>query len=173
MHDQPTQRPAVGATGGDDEADHEDVWVAQPMTIVHPTDFSEEADQAERQAVRLARSLGGELLLLHVSVESPLYGETAFGMPDVKRIYEAQARWAEERLAARAAELNNGGVRTRWRRRVGIVHEAICDVAREEAAEYIVIGTHGRGGIARFMLGSVADRVIRAAPCPVLAVRPQ
>lgn len=143
------------------------------MTIVHPTDFSETADQAERQAARLARSLGGELILLHVSVETPLYGETAFGMPDVKRIYESQARWAEECLTARVAALTKDGVPTRWRRRVGIVHEAICDVAREEAADYIVIGTHGRGGIARFMLGSVADRVIRTAPCPVLTVRPQ
>ena len=143
------------------------------MTIVHPTDFSEEADQAERQAARLARSLGGEVILLHVSVESPLYGETAFGTPDVRRIYEAQARWAEERLTARAEALTKEGIRTRWRRRVGVVHEAICDIAREEAADYIVIGTHGRGGVARFMLGSVADRVIRTAPCPVVAVRPQ
>lgn len=143
------------------------------MTIIHPTDFSEEADRAEEQAVRLARSLGAELLLLHVSVESPLYGETAFGMPDVKRIYEAQARWAEQHLAARAEALSKEGVQTRWMRRLGIPHEVICDVARDEVAAYIVMGTHGRAGIARFMLGGVADRVIRTAPCPVLTVRPQ
>lgn len=143
------------------------------MMIIHPTDFSEEAHQAEEHATRLARALGADLLLLHVSVETPLYGETAFGMPDVKRIYEAQSRWAEERLAARTDSLAAGGVRARWLRRTGIVHDTICDVAREEAADYIVIGTHGRGGIARFMLGSVADRVVRTAPCPVLLVRPQ
>jgi universal stress protein A len=143
------------------------------MMIIHPTDFSDEAAAAEQQAVLLARSLGADLLLLHVSVEAPLYGEAAFGAPDVKRIYEAQAHWAEERLAARAETLSKAGVRTGWKRRVGTVHEAICDVAREEPADYIVIGTHGRGGIARFMLGSVADRVVRTAPCPVLAVRPQ
>lgn len=143
------------------------------MMIIHPTDFSEEAHQAEEHATRLARALGADLLLLHVSVETPLYGETAFGMPDVKRIYEGQSRWAEERLAARADILTTGGVRARWLRRTGIVHDAICDVARAEAADYIVIGTHGRGGIARFMLGSVADRVVRTAPCPVLLVRPQ
>jgi len=141
-------------------------------TIVHATDFSAEAEEAERQAVKLARCLGAELTLLHVSVETPLYGETAFGMPDVKQIYESQARWAEQRLAARAEALNKDGVRTRWERCVGIVHEVICDVARREGADYIVIGTHGRDGIARFMLGSVAERVIRIAPCPVLAVRP-
>lgn len=168
--------PLAAAYRRSDEPDHDDVRGRpsdQPMTIVHPTDFSEEADQAERQAAALVRSLGGELLLLHVSVESPLYGETGFGTPDVKRIYETQARWAEERLAARAEVLTKEGVPTRWRRRVGIVHEAICDVAREEAADYVVMGTHGRGDIARFMLGSVADRVLRTAPCPVLTVRPQ
>jgi universal stress protein A len=143
------------------------------MTIIHPTDFSEEADQAERQAAQLARSLGAELLLLHVSIETALYGETAFGMADVKRVYQSQARWAEQRLGARAEGLSKEGVPTRWLRRVGIPHEAICDVAREEDAAYIVMGTHGRAGLTRFMLGSVADRVIRTAPCPVLTVRPQ
>ena len=143
------------------------------MTIIHPTDFSEEADTAERQAAELARRLGAELLLLHVSVETPLYGEGALGMANVKAVYEAQARWAEQQLADRATLLTRNGVATRWRRRVGIVHDSICDVAREEAADYIVMGTHGRGGIARVMLGSVADRVVRSAPCPVLTVRPQ
>jgi nucleotide-binding universal stress UspA family protein len=143
------------------------------MMIIHPTDFSEEAETAERQAAELARRLGAELLLLHVSVETPLYGEGGLGMANVKAVYEAQARWAEQQLAERATRLTKNGVPARWRRRAGIVHEAIGDVAREERADYIVMGTHGRGGIARFMLGSVADRVVRTAPCPVVMVRPQ
>jgi universal stress protein A len=143
------------------------------MTIIHPTDFSEEAETAEQKAAELARRLGAELLLLHVSVETPLYAEGAVGMADVKGVYEGQARWAEQQLADRATLLTKNGVPTRWRRSVGIVHDAICEVAREEAADYIVMGTHGRGGIARLMLGSVADRVLRSAPCPVLTVRPQ
>ena len=109
------------------------------MTIIHPTDFSEEAGQAEEHATRLAGALGADVLLLHVSTETPLYGEMAFGTPDVKRIYEAQARWAEERLAARAEILTAGGVRARWLRRTGIVHDAICDVAREEAVDRRVV----------------------------------
>ena len=143
------------------------------MTIIHPTDFSMEAAAAEGEAARLARRLGGELLLLHVSVETALYGESAFGMSDVKRVYDAQARWAEDRLAERAEALTKDGIPTRWRRRIGVVHEAISDTAREEAADYIVIGTHGRSGLERLMLGSIADRVIRTAPCPVVAVRPK
>lgn len=143
------------------------------MTIIHPTDFSMEAAAAEGEAARLARRLGGELLLLHVSVETALYGESAFGMSDVKRVYDAQARWADDRLAERAEALTKDGIPTRWRRRIGVVHEAISATAREEAADYIVIGTHGRSGLERLMLGSIADRVIRTAPCPVVAVRPK
>jgi universal stress protein A len=143
------------------------------MMIMHPTDFSVEAEVAEKEAARLARRLGGALLLLHVSVEAPLFSESVFGMPGVKRIYEEQARWAEGQLADRAAALTKDGVPTRWRRGVGVVHEAICDAAREEAADYIVIGTHGRSGLDRLMLGSIADRVVRMAPCPVVTVRPK
>jgi nucleotide-binding universal stress UspA family protein len=141
------------------------------VKIVHPTDFSVEAEAAEQEAVRLARRLNAELVLVHVATETPLYGEQVFAMPDVKRIYEAQARWAEERLAERAAALTREGVPTRWRRRVGVVYAEIGAVAREEAADYIVIGTHGRGGLDRVMLGSVAERVVRTAPCPVITVR--
>lgn len=141
------------------------------MKIVHPTDFSAEAEAAEQEAVRLARRLNAELVLVHVATETPLYGEQMFAMPDVKRIYEAQARWAEERLAERAAALTREGIPARWRRRVGVVHAEIGTVAREEAADYIVIGTHGRGGLDRVMLGSVAERVVRTAPCPVITVR--
>ena len=141
------------------------------MKIVHPTDFSVEAEAAEQEAVRLAHRLNAELVLVHVATETPLYGEQVFAMPDVKRIYEVQARWAEERLAERAGALTREGVPTRWRRRVGVVHAEIGTVAREEAADYIVIGTHGRGGLDRVMLGSVAERVVRTAPCPVITVR--
>jgi nucleotide-binding universal stress UspA family protein len=139
--------------------------------IVHATDFSSDAEAAEAEAVRLAKALGAELVLVHVAVETPLYGESVFGMDEVKKIYAAQALWAEERLAARARLLGESGVVTRWRRRVGVPHEEIVKAAGEEQAAYIVIGTHGRGGLERFMLGSVADRVVRTAGCPVVTVR--
>ena len=146
---------------------------AGPPRIIHATDFSREADAAEAEAVRLARALGGELLLLHVAGEAPLYGETPFGMKELKTIYEGQARWAEDKLAERARRLAGQGVTTGWRRRVGVAHEEIVKAAAEEHAAYIVMGTHGRGGVGRFMLGSVADRVIRSAACPVVVMRPR
>jgi|SRR5690242_1591529 nucleotide-binding universal stress UspA family protein len=145
---------------------------AEPVRIIHATDFSTEADAAEAEAVRLARAFGGELLLVHVATESPLYGETTFGMNELKKVFEAQARWAEGRLAERARSLASQGVTTGWRRRVGVPHEEIVKAAADEHAAYIIIGTHGRGGMGRFMLGSVADRVVRAAACPVVVVPP-
>lgn len=144
----------------------------RPPRVVYATDFSEEAKAAEDEAVRLARALGGELLLLHVAVEAPLYGETPFGMKALRKVYEGQARWAEARLAERAQALASQGVITGWRRRVGVPYQEIVKAAADEHAAYIVMGTHGRRGLGRFMLGSVADRVIRSAACPVVVVRP-
>lgn len=141
------------------------------MNILHATDFSECADQAQEQAVRLARALGAEVILLHVSVETPLYGEGLIGMGEVQKIYEAQRKWAETTLDGRTAEVRNQGVVARWLLRTGMPHEEVVRAAEEEGAELIAMGTHGRGGLNRLLLGSVADRVIRAAGCPVLTLR--
>jgi nucleotide-binding universal stress UspA family protein len=142
------------------------------MKILCATDFSEEGQAAEARALELARALGAELVYVHVNVETPLYGEAAFAMADVERVYEAQRRWAEDTLRARAAAAEKAGVRPRAVLRVGVPFEQIVAAAGEEAADMIVIGTHGRSGINRLLMGSVAERVVRLAPCPVLTVRP-
>lgn len=141
------------------------------MRILHPTDFSECAEQARALAVRLAKSLGAELVLLHVAVEAPLYREGLTGMREVRRVFEAQREWAQQTLEERAAEIRGAGVATVVRLAVGAPHDEIVAAAQDEGADLIVIGTHGRGGLERFFLGSVTDRVIRTAPCPVLTVR--
>jgi nucleotide-binding universal stress UspA family protein len=141
--------------------------------VLYATDFSREAEIAEREAVRLAHALGAEIVVVHVSAESALYGETPFGIQQVREVYEQQARWAEERLAELTRSISAGGVPARWIRRVGVTHEEIVKTAAEEQVDYVVIGTHGRGGVGRFMLGSVADRVVRSATCPVVTVRGQ
>jgi nucleotide-binding universal stress UspA family protein len=141
------------------------------MIILHPTDFSAEAGAAEAEAVRLARALGAELILLHVSVEAMYYAETPFGLDRMEALYAAQAEWADKQLAERAQRLTAAGVKTTPRQRVGVPHQEIVKAAADEHATYIVMGTHGRGGFQRFMIGSVADRVVRAAACPVMTVR--
>ena len=139
--------------------------------ILIPTDFSDCARRAEERAVALGRSLGAELILLHVAVETPLYNEGLRGLADPRRVYEAQREWAENTLAARAAEIRGTGVSTHGVIRSGVAIDEILKLAVEERCDLIVIGTHGRGGLSRFFLGSVADRIVRLAPCPVMTVR--
>jgi nucleotide-binding universal stress UspA family protein len=69
------------------------------------------------------------------------------------------------------AKIREHELATRWLLRTGVPHEEIARAATEERADYIVIGTRGRGGLERALLGSVADRVVRTAPCPVVTVR--
>ena len=141
------------------------------MKILNPTDFSECAEQARVQAIRLARALGAEIILFHVAVETPLYAEGVLAPGDVRKIYDAQRKWAEEALEARAAETRAAGVPARWKLTVGVPADAIVQAVEEEGAEMIVMGTHGRRGLERILLGSVANKVVQLAPCPVLTVR--
>ena len=141
------------------------------MKILHPTDFSECAVEAETLAVRLARPLDGEIILFQALVETPLYGEGLLNMREAQSIYDAQRKWAEDTLEARCGQLKQSGVKARWRLEVGAPFAEIVRAAEEEGADLIVMGTHGRSGLNRLLLGSVAERVIRLAPCPVVTVR--
>jgi nucleotide-binding universal stress UspA family protein len=141
------------------------------MKILHPTDFSECAEQARTHAVELARALDAELILFHVSVQAPLYAEGLISMKEVQQVFEAQRKWAEETLEARAGEMRGAGIITRWEIAVGVPFEEIVKAAEKEKADLIVMGTHGRHGLERLLVGSVATRVLRTAPCPVLTVR--
>lgn len=150
------------------------------MKILHPTDFSECAMQAQETAVELVVRLGGEIVLLHVLMEPPLYSEGILSMAKphvvvlsehVRSIYEAQRKWTEQTLETRTAELRQRGIKASWRVQVGVPFEEIVKIANEERVDVIALGTHGRGGMSRLLMGSVADRVIRLAPCPVLTVR--
>jgi universal stress protein A len=141
------------------------------MKILHPTDFSECAAKAEAMAVDLASKLGGEIVLLQVLVETPLYGEGLLNMPTVERVYDAQRKWAEEALDARANDLLQQGIKASRRVQTGAPFEEIVRIAEEERADLIVMGTHGRAGLNHLLLGSVAERVVRLATCPVLTVR--
>ena len=143
------------------------------MKILCATDFSDAAAAAVAEAVRVAQRLGAELVFVHVAVERPLYGETLLSMPDVGTVYEAQRRWATDVLEARAAAVGAQGVPARYRLEAGSPPETVARVALDEKADMIVVGTHGRSGLPRMLLGSVAERIIRSAPCPVLSVRPR
>lgn len=136
--------------------------------IVVPTDFSDCSEEAWRLARRVAAA-GGELILTHVVSEAPLYRESF--MTDVRQVYEGARRWAEAALEDWVAKARAEGLQARAALRSGVAYQEIVAQATDERADLIVIGTHGRGGMDRVLLGSVADRVVRLAPCPVLTVR--
>jgi nucleotide-binding universal stress UspA family protein len=128
------------------------------MKIVHPTDFSPCAEDARALAVRLA-------------VDTPLFREGLMRAGELERVFEEQRAWARQALEERAAQCRVQGVHTLARVVAGAPHQAIVDTAKQEGADFIVMGTQGRSALERFFIGSVADRVIRAAPCAVVTTR--
>jgi nucleotide-binding universal stress UspA family protein len=140
--------------------------------ILVPTDFSAASEEAWRSAQQLARPLNAELVLLHVFVEAPLYSESPFSAQRVREVYASGRDWVQATLARWAGEARASGLTVRTEFRTGVPYKEIVAAAGEGQADLIVVGTHGRGGVERALLGSVADRVIRLAPCPVLSVGP-
>ena len=139
--------------------------------IVVPTDFSECSQQAWELAQRLADAFSAELVLVHVLVEAPLFDEGPFVMDRVRRVHDGARKWAEKTLEEWATAARGKGLHARVVLRTGVPYREIVALVTDERADLVVIGTHGRGGIDRALLGSVADRVVRLGPCPVLTVR--
>ncbi len=140
--------------------------------ILMPTDFSPCAEAALGHAIFLARRFRANIDLLHVDLPSDL-------APDQDRAFVARSelREALHELAERGLAAEPGGdelpdVQLHEHLREGS-HSAppIVDYARETGADLIVMGTHGRRGFRRFLLGSIAEEVVRQAPCPVWTVR--
>jgi nucleotide-binding universal stress UspA family protein len=86
-------------------------------------------------------------------------------------VIQGQRKWAEQTLQQRVDVIEQQGVSARARVVPGVAVDEIVRVAGEEAADFIVMATHGHGALDRMLLGSVADRVIRLTPCPVMMVR--
>jgi nucleotide-binding universal stress UspA family protein len=138
--------------------------------ILHPTDFSPGAEAAFARALETARREHGELILVHVLEEiMPLpRGPYAARELQIRTAVEAAVRNGLGHLRARA---KRAGVPASDVLAEGWVPEQIATLAKKRHADLIVMGTHGRTGWAKAMLGSVAERVILLAPCPVLTVR--
>jgi nucleotide-binding universal stress UspA family protein len=139
--------------------------------IVVPTDFSDSAEEAWALAQRVAAAPGSEVVLVHVFVEPPVYGEPPLAASRTWQVFEEAREWVAAELERWAAAARAKGIAARTAMRAGSPAEEIVGLAAEERADLVVLGTHGRGGLNRALLGSVADRVVRLAPCPVLTVR--
>jgi len=139
--------------------------------ILVPVDFSSHSDEAVRIAADLSRRYEGSLTLVHVF--QPLHDPMPEGyvLYTPKQVTEL-TQHLERLLAAskKTAEAAGAlGVQTRLLQ--GLVTVELLEFARTQRADLIVMGTHGRTGVAHALLGSVAERVLRKAPCPVLTVR--
>ena len=138
--------------------------------ILVPTDFSESARHALLYGTSFAREYEGELLLLHVVENLTVgYASDLFPVP-MAEVFDEISGYAKAELAKLGAEVKQKGIAVRELVVQGKPSAEIVRVAREETADMIVLGTHGKGMLDKALFGSTAERVIRRAPCPVLTV---
>jgi nucleotide-binding universal stress UspA family protein len=132
-------------------------------TILHPTDFSERSEHAFHLACSLARDHGARVVLLHV-VSIPVAAYEGVVLPP-------PIEEATEDAKRRLSQMEPAGIPVEHRVAEGDAAEMILRVAEEVHADLIVMGTHGRTGLGRLLMGSVAEQVVRKAPCPVLTMK--
>jgi nucleotide-binding universal stress UspA family protein len=142
--------------------------------VLHPTDFSKASNAAFARSLAEARENRSQLVLVHVmSPVMPMAGAgEGYVSPSVYEQMSKSARaWAQTQMNRLLARAKTARVRARGMLLEGVAHEQIVRAAKRQRADLIVMGTHGRTGMARFFLGSVAARVAATASCPVLTVR--
>ncbi|HLG20267.1 MAG TPA: universal stress protein [Bdellovibrionota bacterium] len=140
--------------------------------ILLPVDFSDGSNRASEYAVTLCRALGAQLELYHV-VEAGhfvMYGNEAF-WPSQATVQEIESS-ARKQMETFAKKLDPEiSMASRIETTPAPAADQICQYAKKQNADLIVMSTHGRSGLDRVLLGSVTDRVVRTAPCPVFVVR--
>ena len=133
--------------------------------ILFPTDFSTASDAAMRYATGLAKESGATLYIVHVEEPPMAYGggELYYGIPDPDR----------QELERMLSKLKPGDESIPYEHRLLIGDPAaeVVKLAETEEIDIIVLGTHGRTGIRRLLMGSVAEAIVRRAPCPVLTYK--
>jgi universal stress protein A len=134
-------------------------------TIVHPTDFSSSSTAALNVARAIARAHGARLVLVHVVPYERVAG--------VVREMLTELETSREELETLRQRVDGPDLKfpVEGHLRRGLAPEEILEAAAETSADLIVIGTHGRTGLKRLLLGSVAESVLRGAPCPVISVK--
>lgn len=138
----------------------------QIKRILFPTDFSHDAEHAFQYALTFTREFGAELYVLHVIYFPPQTPEY-----DIGQVIDGLVKNAENSLSKLVEGANEPDLVFHCDVQVGVEHTEITKFAEKEQIDLIVMGTHGRTGLAHAFLGSVAERVVRHAPCPVLTVK--
>jgi len=143
------------------------------MTAEHilvPTDLSEYADQALDYAIELAQKLQARLTLLHIIDTTPLgVVEGAAMLPP--SYWQELETGIEQSMEESLKRLHDVGLQGETIIIHGVPFQSIIDTVKDRGTDLIVMGTHGRTGLTHVLMGSVAERVVRLAPCPVLVTR--
>jgi universal stress protein A len=140
--------------------------------IVVPIDFSEASERAARYAARLAFRLDASLHLIHVLSEIPVSpGPLEFYTGESAESREQRYQHALDGMTALTKSIAADPTWCTTEVRSGAIAENVAKAVVDYGADLVIMSTHGRTGLSHLMMGSVAERVIRTAPCPVLAIR--
>ena len=140
--------------------------------LLVPTDFSEDSEQAARYAVELAKRFQAEIHCVHVvDIPADLLSTSAYYMTGPSEAFLDQIREESKKNLEAFAEKNLEGVQVRTAFLEGSPFVEIIRYARNQEIDLVVIATHGRTGLKHVLFGSVAEKVVRKAPCPVLVVK--
>ena len=140
--------------------------------ILHASDFSPASRSALKVARHLVRALKAQLILCHAYEALPaLGGEPSIPASLFSQIMTSARAGASEKLEKLAKSTRGSGIRVATVLVEGPPATAVIRVAKRKGAHLIVVGTHGRTGVQRMLMGSVAERIVRLSPCPVLTVR--
>ena len=136
--------------------------MAMLKKILAPTDFSELSAEGVRYACHLAKDVGAQVIVLNVVI---LDESNVVGKGEIEAHEKRLNKFASEIVGRRAADLKIREIVV-----TGQAYAAIVDCAEKERADLIVMSTHGRSGLSRMLIGSVTDKLLRGATCPVLVV---
>jgi universal stress protein A len=141
--------------------------------ILFPTDFSESARTAQRYAMALAEKFGAELHLIHVVPPFVPYSDVSapWVMPENEVKYQVDA--ADQRLRREIDSQWQEQHTAQFTAVSGFAVDEILQYAQNQDVDLIVLGTHGHSGLSRLLIGSVAEKLVRTATCPVLTVHPE
>ncbi len=148
--------------------------------ILAPTDFSELSQVGVRYALNLAKSTGAEVTVYHVIIPGDLMqsnkevkeefpGFVPHPLRNPLETYQrVLARFLKDHFSDHIRQVS-----IREKVQLGVPHKSIVELAETDGSDLIVISTHGRTGFSHMLVGSVTERVVREAPCPVLSIHPQ
>jgi nucleotide-binding universal stress UspA family protein len=138
--------------------------------ILMATDFTPASQAALNEAIEMAKGNGTELLIAHAYYPPDAVQAQSFAAGAYEEWDQNLRTQVLEKLQPLLGRAEKAGVKARGLVLPGAPDEAIAEAVKENDADLVIMGTHGRKGVARFLVGSVASRVISTAPCPVMTV---